>query len=283
VLVPESLSSRQDEVQKNVAYILERIEDIACVIRPLIGDYQDQFLYTESKISKGARPETFKESLIRYYYNYYQGGAPIKCMFSEIVLPSQIVIGSHLFKHAWAKKCKDVLGIGDINDPRNGLLLFKPFEFAFDNSHICFQYEEKSGFFAMKILDTRLRSLTIKQYILQKERLDKKLLLKNREDWETSYKRNSTFKVKMEAVDNLIQILNQSFSSFEGRQLNPRENGTSCYSRCLSFQAKMAKKLAIREGWITKEDLNGASNFSDMEDSKKKFIEKWIDSLTFVS
>ncbi|KAI9325640.1 hypothetical protein BDR26DRAFT_902676 [Obelidium mucronatum] len=56
-------------------------------------------------------------------------------MLSGILLPSTHVIAGHLFKWSWKDSCF-----------RNGLLLFKSFEYAFDNSHMCFEY---SSFQAM--------------------------------------------------------------------------------------------------------------------------------------
>ncbi len=39
--------------------------------------------------------------------------------------PYELVCGSHLFKYAWKDDVKATLGFVNINDTRNGLLLFK--------------------------------------------------------------------------------------------------------------------------------------------------------------
>jgi hypothetical protein len=84
------------------------------------------------------------------------------CMLTHKYLLRKLVIGAHLWKRAWARQVGDKhmpantweviallfeiyhmpcrfgsrLGIDDINDIRNGLMLFKPLEWAFDNSKL---------------------------------------------------------------------------------------------------------------------------------------------------
>jgi HNH endonuclease len=104
-------------------------------------------------------------------------------MISGISFPSTVVIAAHLFKHCWADSCQERLDFDDIDDSRNGLLMFKPFEFAFDNSHICFQYDADTELFNLKILFPELRKMTIMEYIQSESEMEKSTLLKSREDW----------------------------------------------------------------------------------------------------
>jgi hypothetical protein len=60
-------------------------------------------------------------------------------------LPRKCVIASHLFKKKWANEAKRLLQIENINDVRNGLLLWKPLEHAFDRGQFFFTYEEDTG------------------------------------------------------------------------------------------------------------------------------------------
>lgn len=242
-----------------------------------------RYFYTNDKASKKEKGAGFKKQLIVYYYQVHPAVSELKCMFSGIVLPVQVIIGGHLFKSCWAKDCKARLGFDDINDSRNGLLLFKPFEYAFDNSHICFQFDSENESFSMKILNFELKSLTIKQYIQKETEIDKTLLLKSRDDWEDTIKRNtalneSDIEARMKAVDNLLSILDQKFSSFEGKYLDPID-GKKCYGRCLSFQASMARLLAIESGWITKEEVDSPTMFSALEDKKKEQLSSWLKAL----
>ncbi|PNH09061.1 hypothetical protein TSOC_004373, partial [Tetrabaena socialis] len=59
--------------------------------------------------------------------------------------PYRLVCGAHLFKYAWRSYVSDVLGFDNINDVKNGLLLLKPLEEAFDAGYLIF--ERKDGQF----------------------------------------------------------------------------------------------------------------------------------------
>ena len=68
----------------------------------------------------------------------------LKCMLTGEVLPSQNIIAAHIFKFCWAAFSRLCLDIHDINDPRNGLLIRKAVEDAFDTSALCFVFEEET-------------------------------------------------------------------------------------------------------------------------------------------
>lgn len=56
-----------------------------------------------------------------------------------------------------------LLGLNNINDTRNGLLLFKPLEHAFDDSRICFTSVQEAGEiqFKLKLLDSGLEEVKV--------------------------------------------------------------------------------------------------------------------------
>jgi hypothetical protein len=56
-------------------------------------------------------------------------------MATQCFLPKPFVIASHIFKRRWHKTSETLLDF-EIHDPCNGLLLFKPFEWAFDTSRM---------------------------------------------------------------------------------------------------------------------------------------------------
>jgi hypothetical protein len=66
-------------------------------------------------------------------------------MLTGEVLPRKCVIASHLFKKKWSPAAYRLLHIEDVNDIRNGLLLWKPIEYAFDRGQIFFKYEKSTG------------------------------------------------------------------------------------------------------------------------------------------
>jgi hypothetical protein len=52
-------------------------------------------------------------------------------------LPSSIVIGAHIYPHRWNIQLLTSFPSSVINDPRNGLLLHKAVERAFDSAQVC--------------------------------------------------------------------------------------------------------------------------------------------------
>jgi hypothetical protein len=85
-------------------------------------------------------------------------------MITQQFLPKPLVIASHIWKRAWHMVCRKYMEF-DVNDNRNGLLLFKPFEWAFDNSKICFIPDGLGpggeGNFVMHILDGGIKEVGI--------------------------------------------------------------------------------------------------------------------------
>ena len=77
----------------------------------------------------------FRADVLRAYG--YSGNAisgrskTIHCIILGHPVPSSSLIAGHLFKFQWARVSDRLLGV-DINDPRNGLPMFKPLEDAFD-------------------------------------------------------------------------------------------------------------------------------------------------------
>jgi hypothetical protein len=62
-------------------------------------------------------------------------------MLTGELLPRHTVIASHLFKKSWAKRYEYCMGLDNIHDIRNGLLLWKPVEYALDTGGLTFIYD----------------------------------------------------------------------------------------------------------------------------------------------
>ena len=271
-----------DASKKRVTFeerMLSRFDSLA----PIVSDFVRRYYYVNDNATKAdKRDPKFKHKLIEFYSHKIWANPTIKCMLTGIELPSQIVIASHLFKFCWGNDCRARLGFDDINSPRNGLLWFKPLANAFDNSHICYHYDVESDSFLLKILDSRLRSLTFKQYFESKDGIENKFILqRTKEQWLTEFskKPNETSErisdEKIRAVDNLMLLLDKPISEFEGKSLMKTEE--KCYQRCLSFQASMARLVAIENGWITKDEPGDSSEmYSDLEESKKNDVRNWL-------
>ena len=66
------------------------------------------------------------------------GYSCLRCQLLGIGLPTCLVTAGHIFKHKWGKLVMPWMGFSDIDNVRNGLLLFKPVEHALDHSQLCF-------------------------------------------------------------------------------------------------------------------------------------------------
>ena len=74
-------------------------------------------------------------------------------------LPRHLVVAAHVFKHEWSTLAKACLDIDDVDDIRNGLLLYRPLEWAFDTGRLMFVAE--SGAFVLRLLDPAIREVSL--------------------------------------------------------------------------------------------------------------------------
>ena len=251
-------------------------------LEPLVHDFIRKFYYTNDTRTKVSRGDHFKKVLLSYYYDIKEKVDEIKCMISGLSFPSKLVIAGHLFKFCWADSCEARLDFSEIDNPRNGLLMFKPFEFAFDNSHICFQYDADTELFKLKILCPALKNMTIRDYIKREKEIDERSFLKSQEDWISVLSKDPGIDMARVsiAVDNLLAVLDKPFSEFEGYHvLSGLDSNRKCFGRCLSFQASMAQHLALNKGWISADEVSSPM-FSDMAEKKKDQILAWIPELS---
>ncbi len=185
----------------------------------------DNFMYTEGKITRQTDPgaQLFCRN-VKTRYGALQG-SKCWCLLTNAALPSSTVIGSHLFKWEWSEHVH-LLGFEDVNDVRNGLPLWKPLEWAFDTSRLCFMFDNLSDKFIAKITDPSI--------------LSEKLVEIGQENMGTDWKsppyhlKNLTF-----------QHIDNSALEFDPRRpLRP-------YKRVLNFQARQARSYAIQRGVAT--------------------------------
>ena len=66
-----------------------------------------------------------------------------RCMLIDLLLPKSNVICGHLFKRGFGlPSYKVMIGEDNIDTPENTLILYKPVEWGFDTSRICFLQNE---------------------------------------------------------------------------------------------------------------------------------------------
>jgi len=178
-------------------------------------------VWSEGKRSKSEQAP-FKDSLINTYQRagplHSSGAQQVLCMVLNKPLVKSKVIASHLWKHAEAKRIS-ILGLDedDINDSRNGLLLAKIIEEAFDIKHVCFLYNPIQQTFTFRVLNPDLLT-----------------------------KRIYTPDPKIQGDHNYPD----TFASLNNQPLH-LPNGVFPYKRVLGFHARCAFKFARRALWIT--------------------------------
>ncbi|KAI9344607.1 hypothetical protein BDR26DRAFT_793970, partial [Obelidium mucronatum] len=147
-----------------------------------------------------------------------------------------------------------------------------------DSSHICFEYSADQKVFRMRILDTSIKALTLRDYIRREKQIDQKIL----QDYDIraafiQSQPQTNKKKKRLPIDRLVLLLDRPFGEFEGKSFVNLSK--KCYSRCLSFQAMMAKRYALERNWIEVDDAESPSMWSELEKTKQDQIHAWFQGL----
>ncbi|KAL7680627.1 putative HNH nuclease [Plasmopara halstedii] len=203
----------------------------------------------DAPTSTSARSNHFKANLCATY-DCNMGSGKLRCMLLDTALPSELVIASHLFRRKNEFLSKKLMGISDIDDVRNGLLLFKPLEHAFDHFQISFIYDQGSNEFRLKIFDQSVRPQrlfgkldnTQRAILLQGQALPK--------NWRSRGPR---------LAPGTVYDIQTTFGDLEGRALRFKSVKRP-YKRCLNLQARLARKQAIEKQWI-RPDEDDFQNF----------------------
>jgi hypothetical protein len=198
-----------------------------------------------------ARKEDFKKNLKDAYLCH--GGKKkwdkTRCMLLNCNLPSAIVTAAHIFRRSNEHIAQYLLGIENIDDVKNGLLLFKPLEKAFDKFQIGFVYNDSDDSFRMKIFNNNceFRNLLLIDFILPSVVLnDMKLdLTALPTGWRKS-------KIPVLAPGTNYNLLTK-FSDLEGACLSFK-NINRPYKRCLNLQARIAHTEAIKNNTMEPPD-----------------------------
>ena len=151
----------------------------------------------------------------------------LRCMLLDVLLPYAHVTGAHLLKREWADFSAELADVTDIEDVRNGLLLYKPLEWAFDTSRLAFVWEPASGRFVAHLLD---RSIAHQLLVTRAKELLKERFRENGGD--------------------ALALAGRSFGDVHGTALM-LPPGFSPLRRCLCFHAHLAREEALRKAWIS--------------------------------
>ncbi len=116
-------------------------------------------VWSESKRSQHEQ-ESFKTSLIQFYQRQDPSDDKrLRCMILNDFFPRQLVIASHIWKYCTRGRGLEEFGLNeeDLNSPRNGILMCKEIEQAFDTKRLCFLVNKIcSEALVVKVLDPAL-------------------------------------------------------------------------------------------------------------------------------
>ena len=118
--------------------------------------FQRTFRYSDSNLGS-ARSTDFKTNLLKA--DSRDADATRARCYALNELPRHLVVAAHVFKHEWSTLAKACLDIDDVDDIRNGLLLYRPLEWAFDTGRLMFVAE--SGAFVLRLLDPAIREVSL--------------------------------------------------------------------------------------------------------------------------
>lgn len=187
----------------------------------------------------------FKDELCDFYGCYSRKKSCVRCMLLDVAFPNSLVIASHLFRRSNENVSLVMMQISDIDDVRNGLLLFKPLEHAFDHFQISF-IRDDTDTFCLKLFDPSIRDTPL---IDLKDRHDNKVLSTEQTELLlgkiSSRKKPCRFNVRT------------TFGDVEGRALTFTGLGRP-YNRCLNLQARVARMIALK-----KDRIDASYDFKD--------------------
>lgn len=202
---------------------MEKLDQLMQLVQLNSSMQLDRFMYTEGKVTRKTDldADRFSKKVKRAYGA--SAGDQCWCLLTDDKLPRSTVIGAHLFKWEWAEDVY-LLGVQDINDTRNGLPLWKPLEWAYDTSRLCFTYNKATCQFIANILDPSI--LPMKLTDLGQSKMGR--------EWvhPPSHLRNLTFQ----------HIDRQPLKFAPNRLHRP-------FKRILNFQARQARRYAIKHNW----------------------------------
>ena len=99
---------------------------VAAVALPLLGALlRRNVRYSDSKHQSREASE-LKNKLVRLEARSTK--AVLRCMLLDLQLSYSSVIASHLLKREWDYVSRELADVEDVEDIRNGLLLYKPLE-----------------------------------------------------------------------------------------------------------------------------------------------------------
>ena len=162
------LNEKLDEIKKDIkkevkvldAKITRHNKTVAIVAKEVDIQHRVRMdIWTESKRTKVEQSD-FKEALVTYYErNHPSEQNFLKCMVMNRFFSRETVIASHIWKYSTNGRGLEEFGLPEssVSEARNGLLLCKNIEQAFDTKRLCFLIDRlRPTIFYLKVLDPSL-------------------------------------------------------------------------------------------------------------------------------
>ncbi len=235
-LAPQRLAEQLQQLQLRQQEQQEQQLLLARMLPLGVKMFQRTFRYSDSNLCS-IRSTAFKAQLLLADGRVARC-ATARCYVLDVELPRHLVIGAHVFKHEWAYLAKDVLDIDDVDDVRNGLLLYRPLEWAFDTGRLVFVLD--AGALVLRVLDPAIRELSLHAKAAQ--------LLCKAPEQQAAELATLESKWRLPEARSTFGALHET----RARLLPPA--GVSPWRRCLCFHAHVARREAVRVGWIATED-----------------------------
>ena len=120
--------------------------------------FQDTLSF-ENVTAQSGEVANFKDTLKEAYNQPMAYDKGLLDMATGAVLPHNIVITAHIFQYHWQKYLSSFSTMTDINDAHNGLLLYKPVEWAFDRAKLF--VEIINGKMTFRLIDQELENIKL--------------------------------------------------------------------------------------------------------------------------
>jgi hypothetical protein len=234
-------------LQREMERLSQEQERLSSIALPLLGAlFQRNVRYSDSK--RQSRVSSTLKKKLTVLERAPHG--KLRCMLLNELLPYSSVIAAHLLKREWDYLSRELADVDDVDNVRNGLLLYKPLEWAFDTSRLVFVWDGARSSFVAHVLDPNI--------------LDVRLVDKAQAELKERHKTGD------EAI-----LGDRCFRDVHGIAL-VLPLAFSPWRRCLCFHAHLARDEALRRAWLkTGEDFQFEDFWSEGVSSIEK-VRIWL-------
>ena len=233
------------------------VRTISKTLKPVI-ETQNRLIAQQLNPWSRSRCLTLDTGFRRHLAPYYgsKHGQQFKCMVVSALVNSSFfekyVVGAHVWPRHTKGEGLEWLNLkkNDLHSPRNGIVLLRSVELAFDASRFCFLYDKFQSLFFVKVLDPTLNAEKVALYNIHADDKNEGHVL---------------------AQGNPL-----TFQNLDGVQLQTVvwENGfvSMPFRRLLACHAKDAYGNAFQNGWIDQETLDSFEAYRSISDGVPESI-----------